>query len=341
MTTTKAIDLRLCLATDRRWLGDRTLAIVVGLLLGVFARGAMAAEPPATEVVVGAYLNRIAGISLKDNRVLVDFYIWFRTRDPGLDPLETFELVNGQVLSKTNVYRKKIGAETYAICRVGAVMDKFWDTSLFPMDRQQLSLEIEDSIREADKLVYVPDEVNSGVDADVQVPGWQMNGATTAATTKIRATNYGDTSLTTGDISSHSRFTFRVEMVRHGYGQFFKLFTIMFLAVLVAHLSFFYPPSSTARIGLCTAAIFAAAANSFVINSSLPDNHRLTLADLIQDTSLVFVFLALLVATISYNWEERGDKRRAFMLDRLAQVSFPLLYLGCCAFWVTTKQAST
>ena len=73
----------------------------------------------------------------------------------------------------------------------------------------------------------------------------------------------------------------------------------MFLAAFVSFLSFFVDPRAGPRFGLGTGSLFAAAANSFVVVSSLPDNSTLTLADKLQIATIVLIFCGLATSTIS------------------------------------------
>src|SRR5208282_6486816 len=84
----------------------------VSLFLAIFAiavlgRGATGGEPkaePKTEreesqpedVFVGVYVNQIYDLSVKENRFVADFWIWFRWKDDRLRPLETFKVVGSR-----------------------------------------------------------------------------------------------------------------------------------------------------------------------------------------------------------------------------------------------------
>ena len=98
-------------------------------------------EPPGTKstpaqrfVYVGTYLNQINSMSLKDEKVQVDFHIWFRwKRDDGLKPLETFDLTNGDIDAKEDQFTSpRVAAPHYAICRCLAIDPKAMERSRFP-----------------------------------------------------------------------------------------------------------------------------------------------------------------------------------------------------------------
>ena len=78
-------------------------------------------------ITVGAYVNQIYGISLKENKLTVDFYLWFRYRSKDVHPLDSFEIMNGRIESKTVVEKKFINGVRYEACRIIATLNKFWD----------------------------------------------------------------------------------------------------------------------------------------------------------------------------------------------------------------------
>ena len=61
------------------------------------ATGAARAEP--AQVTVGTYINKIQDVSFRDNRYVVDFYVWFRWKPEGArkdyQPLESVEMKAG------------------------------------------------------------------------------------------------------------------------------------------------------------------------------------------------------------------------------------------------------
>ncbi len=220
------------------------------------------------QVYAGIYLNQITSMNLKDNQFTADFYVWFRWENPGLKPLESFEVVNGHIESKEGIYQDTIKGFNYAVCRVFATIKKFWDISRFPLDNHTLTIEIEDNENEESKLIYLPDTENSGVDPQVKVPGWNIGSTNATVCARVYKTNYGDISLPTNNESVYSRFIFSMNIVRPGYGYFFKLFFTVFIAALVALFALFIKPTDLdPRFGLGAGALFAAVASEVVIAS--------------------------------------------------------------------------
>ena len=280
------------------------------------------------EVYVGTYITQIFDVSLKENKFSVDFYIWFRWLGEDINPLESFEVINGQVDSKDGIYTDKIKGYNYGSCRVVATITKFWDISEFPLDNHIMVLEIEDNENEEFKMKYLSDTENCGINPDVRVPGWILSKVWPKIVSHNYRTNYGDISLPTNNESVYSRFVFSIKIVRPGYGYFFKLFFGVFIAALIAFLSFFIKPTDLdPRFGLGVGAIFAAVASEYVIASSLPDTNVLTLADKLHILAFVFIFLSIAESVVSLRLFTTEREALSKILDKTCFIIFIAVYV--------------
>jgi hypothetical protein len=281
-------------------------------------------KPP--EVAVGVYVNRITSVDLKANEFTASFWVWFRWTGDDLKPIETFEVVGARIESKENVVEEELdGGVRYAAVRVLAHISKFYDIGRFPLDNHTLTIVIEDTDNEDHKMRFVADIENSALDAEVQVPGWKIAGSEAQVRSHGYTTNYGDTSLPTNNKSSYSRFEYSIELVRPGMGYFFKLFWGGFMATLIALMAFFIRPTDLdPRFGLGVGAIFAAIASAYVISAELPETQEMTLADLMNGLAILYIFLSLVVSTISLRLFSSG---REVASRRLDQISFWTLLL--------------
>jgi hypothetical protein len=298
------------------------------------ADSAPAAKPVSSlssnpkQVYVGVFLNQIDCVNLKDSQVTVDFHIWFRWLDDGIKPLETFDLSNGQITSKQDIYEDKIQGYHYAACRVLATIHKVWDVSKYPMDSHELVISIEDGEYEDFKQSYIADVANSGLNNEAELPGWVITPGRVELNTHHYNTNYGDISLTPGQGSNYSRFIYSVHISRPGYGIFAKLFSGLFIAGAIGLISLLIPASELdARFGLAVGAMFAAVASEYVMVTSLPEANYLTLADQFHIVTFIFIFLSLAVATLSHRAFANGMLRLARWTDRGGFVGLLLAYL--------------
>ncbi|MBI2894032.1 MAG: hypothetical protein HYY06_10805 [Deltaproteobacteria bacterium] len=275
------------------------------------------ADAPAARVTVGLYVNGIRGMSLRENQFEVDFWVWFRWKDEGYSPIESFEIIGGQIDSREGLVQEDLdGGVHYAAARVRATITQNFDVSRFPLDDHTLRVLIEDSEHENHELVYVPDEANSRLDPTVQVPGWTIGATRAVVGDHEYRTNYGDTSLPSNSKSTYSRFELRIELERQGAGYVLKLFWSLYLATLIALLAFFIKPTDLdPRFGLGIGAIFAAMASAYVISTSLPETSQMTVAEKVVMIAIAFIFLSLVGSTVSLRVFSSGREETSRKID--------------------------
>jgi len=294
------------------------------------AAAAAAASAPQ-RVTIGAYVNKIQDVSFRDNRYAADFYLWFRWKPEGVlknyKPLESFELINGKIDSKTSAVEKDIGDMRYAPVRVGATINENWNLRAFPFDGHKLKIHVEDSQFFAKDLAFVSDSVNSRLGEEINLAGWSVNNFLSEVTTKLYKTNYGDTTLPTDALSEYSRFTVGLDLFRSSFGTALKLLTTVFAATAVAFVAFMVKPSDLdPRFGLGVGALFAVAASAFVVSSSVPDSGVMTVADQIHMIAMGFIFASLLQSALALKYEVSGREELSVKLDRWSLAVFPILF---------------
>jgi hypothetical protein len=308
------------------------------LLLFVAPGAARAEEEPPThatpaKVQVGVYVNQIERMSLKDNQFTANFDVWFRWKGNEVKPPATFEVVDGHIeVDDDAPYETELADGHYSSRRIIATVTHFWNISRFPLDNHTIRIAIEDSDLEDFKLTYVADAENCGISPELQVPGWQVGTPTAAVEQHQYHTNYGDTSLPTGNTSSYSRFVYSIPLARPNWGYFLKLFFGLFVATAIAFLALFIRPIDLdPRFGLGVGAIFASVASEYVVTSSLPDTSVLTLADVLHILAFVFIFLTLAESTLSlklYNGGDEAGKEKSRRLDRWSFFVLLCAYAG-------------
>lgn len=319
------------------------LGVWIGVSLAVSSVMAQEESSPAApeQVHVGVYVNQVPALRLKENEFVVDFWVWFRWKSDELDPMAHFELVNGRIDSQSEPYRSELpDGLHYAAARVTATITKFWDISHFPLDDHVLEIAIEDPDNEEFKVRYVADEQNSSIGPDVQVPGWTPRAGRPRVESQAYQTNYGDTSLPSGNESVYSRFVYPIPIERTGYGYFLKLFFGLFVATAIAFTSFFIKPTDLdPRFGLGIGAVFAAVASEYVVTSSLPDTNLLTMADKLHLLAFGFIFLSIVESTYSVYLFSSGDPakvRRSIRLDRASFGVMSVCYITLSTLAVIT-----
>ena len=300
-------------------------------LMSMLAGGAVLAQP--AEVVIGTYVNKVQDLSFRENHYAVDFYIWFRWKAKGTlaeyKPLDSFEILNGRVDSKTSVVEKKIGDMNYASARIAATINENWELASFPFDWHRTQVRIEDSQFTALDLKFVADKTNSRLGDEIDMAGWRASNFGTDVQRRHYRTNYGDTSLPSDAQSEYSRYVVSWDIDRVGWGAAVKLLSTVILATGVAFVSFMVKPSDLdARFGMGVGALFAVAASAFVVSASVPDSASLTIADKMHMVALGFIFLTLLLSALCLRLEVHEREELAFRIDHWCLAVMPLLFYG-------------
>jgi len=307
---------------------------ITAILLGQTSPSTDGPSVPV-DVHVGLYVNEIEDLRLKDNKFVADFYIWFRWQGDDLHPLDSFEIANGNIDSKSVPYVGMRGDFNYAYVRVVATITEFWDVSRFPLDKQVLSIAIEDRDNEGAKLRFVADSENSGIDPQVRVPGCMIGKPAAEVLPQVYKSNYGDIELEKAKASAYSRFRFSVPIARQGWGYFFKLLFGLFVATAISFLAFWIDPMrGDPRFGLGVGAIFAAVASQYVVSAWLPETSSLAMVDALHVLSFFVIFLSLAESTVSLRLCSSGDHDHIQKSRRLDRRAFGCLSVGyavaCC-----------
>jgi len=306
----------------------------------LWPRPARAADGPA-RVDVGCYVNSLQELSFKDSKYVIDFYVWFRWQGEGrlqdYKPLDSFEIVNGKIDSKSSVVEKKIGDVQYASARVSATMNEPWQLGAFPFDQHRISIRIEDSARAVHELFFAEDRANSRLGDDVRLAGWIPKNFSSSVAEHTYKSNYGDISLPRNAESTFSRFSFSLDLEREGHGVAVKILSIVLLSTLVSFVAFLVKPTDLdPRFGLGVGSLFAVAASEFIVASMVPDSGVMTLADQVHLLSMGVIFLSLLQSAGSLRLAVSGREDASARLDLRCAVAFPVLFVAALA-WLTLR----
>lgn len=300
-------------------------------LLGVNAFAETNVEPhsPTGKVIIGAYVNGIHSIDIKNGTVDLDLYVWFRTKGKK-NILDSIEITNGSMGERTAVLKKKIGDELYYSMRVTTKAYQLYDLRNFPLDHQQLIFSFEDSDEDVSTLQFEPDKENTKISGAIALPGWRVGQVRIDVSTKEYDTNYGDTSMG-AQYSKFSRATLMIPIDREGVGYFFKLFWAVFLSAGVAFLSFFIKPDNLdPRFGLGVGGIFAVVASSIVISSMLPETQQVTMGEVLLLITITSIFLTLIESVVSLRLWESGKQSVSMKLDTWFGRVAPISYMAIC-----------
>jgi hypothetical protein len=295
-------------------------------LLVLLAGAVAAAEPQRT--TVGIYVNQVSSLDLKANAFTVDFWIWFRTPPNTTPPLDTFEIIGARINAKSNVIKKVLpDGQEYASVRVNATIYRQWDLHRYPFDDHALEIAVEDGDLDAARSVFVADTQNQGMDPEVGVAGWSIDGFQHSLVEHQYASSYGDTSISTTGEARFSRYALVLHAGRHGSSRFLKIAFPLFVSVLAAWCAFFIrPKDASPRIGVAVGALFAAAAATVAINNQLPEINYATIADKTVFLTFGMIGLSLVASVIVLALHYAGREPEHRRVDRAGAALFPALF---------------
>ena len=195
--------------------------------------------PPASaqQVTVGFYPISVYQLDMASNTYYVDTYVWLRWNGD-IDPTGTIEFTNmveewgkqqENLLSEPKVLPD---GSKYQIMRVEGRFVQPFSLADYPLDKQKLSIMVEDTTNGADALSYVIDKDSSGIGDSLQIPGWKLAGWTSQIFNHEYGTKFGEDATP----SAYSAAQFSVNISRPLSFFFWKLLLPLFI-VLGAALS--------------------------------------------------------------------------------------------------------
>ncbi len=279
------------------------------------------------KVTVGMYVDNIASISILDASWTPVFYIWFRWTGDDINPGETFNVVEGEILSKVKLNDEVINGERYVRYLVKAQITKFFNPSRFPVDDHLLTLSIEDGVLPWREMEYVADAEASNISSRVKMPGYVVLKSDMVVKPHTYKTTFGDPRLPADSRETYSQLIYGIWNGRPGLGTYSKVFVGLFAAIAIALLAFFIKPTDVdPRFGLGVGGFFGAVANTLLSASLVPDGGTMTLLDMVNGVGMITIFLTILQSTISLHiYDIRGDLALSRRFDR---VSFLLFATG-------------
>ncbi len=301
------------------------------------------AEPD--NVMVGAYVNDIQAINLQTDSYRLDLYVWFRWKDPAIDPSKTYEFMNAFNPAehvRTPAYeapQKMPDGSLYMVVRQQGEFSAKFPLQQYPFDKQELVMAMEDTVHSTNELVYVPDDKSITpitLNKHIRLSGFIVGTPRLEVEGYSYPTNFGDVSQPEAAI--YSRGVISVPIHRPPLATGIKVFMPVLLVLLCTGVVFFvHPAYIEGRLGVAITALLTLVALQLTSASSLPEVDYLLMTDKVYLLSYAFIIATMMqVARVSRHVHEKQyDVVRAS--DRRAVCSFiGLLVAGCAIIYGTT-----
>lgn len=289
-------------------------------LFALFHQAAMAQSSDSLAAVpdtvkVGAYVISVHDINFHDKEYTIRFWLWFVYDNPDFDFSKQLDIPNAKSIEPPEIIMDSLDGKAWTIMKMKCTMKERWDVKDFPFDRQHLKVQIENTLFDNQSLVFVPDVKGSQFDREEAIDGWVIKNFQVLQGNNDYETGFGDNNTTSQVFS-----TFKIDMdiERDAWGLFMKIFIGMYIAFLIAIISFTPHPSELEpRFGLPVGGLFAAVGNKYIIDSLLPESSSFTLVDTLHALTFLSVLMTLIVSAISLKLVDNGKADLALKVNRL------------------------
>mgnify|MGYP002078834033 CR=1 FL=1 len=291
---------------------DRKLLLITifATFLGTFR---LSAQPDT--VNAGSYVISVHDINFHEKEYTIRFWLWFLYSNPEFDFATQLDIPNAKTIDPPEIIYDSLDGKAWVIMKMKCTMKQNWDVRDFPFDEQRLKVQIENTLFDNSSLVFRPDVKGSNFDKKEAIDGWTI--------TDFRVVN-GDNDYETGfgDPESHyqlfSALKIEMNIEREAWGLFAKIFIGMYIAFLIAIISFTPKPSELEpRFGLPVGGLFAAVGNKYIIDSLLPESSDFTLVDTLHALTYLAIFGCLLVSAIALKYNDRGEIDASYKVNSL------------------------
>jgi len=273
-----------------------TLAVLCGLCTASYGQ-------PDT-VKAGAYVISVHDINFYEKEYTIRFWLWFLYSNPSFDFREQLDIPNAKSIDPPEIIIDSLDGKAWVIMKMKCTMKNNWSVRDFPFDQQNLRLQIENTLFDKNSLVFRPDAKGSNFDKNDAIDGWHITDFRISAGDNDYETGFGDAS-NNYQVFSALRLDMRIE--RKAWGLFMKIFIGMYIAFLIAIISFTPKPSELEpRFGLPVGGLFAAVGNKYIIDSLLPESSSFTLVDTLHALTYMAIFSTLLVSAIALKYNDEG-----------------------------------
>ena len=296
------------------------------LLILFLATGCLSAWAQPDTVRVGAYIISVHDINFREKEFTVRFWLWFQYANPDFDFSKQLDIPNAKSIDPPEMIIDSLDGKAWVIMKMKCTMKNNWSVRDFPFDRQSLRLQIENTLFDKNSLIFLPDTVGSNFDVNDAIDGWRITHFSISAGDNDYETGFGDASHNY-QVFSALRLNMHIE--REAWALFMKIFIGMYIAFLIAIISFTPKPAELEpRFGLPVGGLFAAVGNKYIIDSLLPESSSFTLVDTLHALTYLAIFSTLLVSAIALKYNDEGKIEQSLRANTVGARIVILGYLA-------------
>ncbi len=313
-----------------------TLACLLLLGTGAFAGTENLLRPTQSHpdtVKAGVYIISVHDINFRDKEYTLRFWLWFVYDNPDFDFSRQLDLPNAKDIEIQESITDSLDGKAWVIMKMKCTMKQNWNVHDFPFDEQNLKMHIENTLFDKRRLIFVPDVEGSSLDPEEAIDGWNVTHFNVEESVNDYLTGFGDPKSKGQNFSS---FDVNIGLQRSAVGMFFKIFLGMYIAFMIATISFTpHPSEMEPRFGLPVGGLFAAVGNKYIIDSLLPESSAFTLVDSLHALTFIGIFGILLVSAIALRQYDNGKKELSERTNRRGAIIIVTLYVIGNAIFLT------
>ena len=256
-------------------------------------------------VKVGAYVINIHDINFHDKEYTIRYWLWMRYTNPALNFNNTVEVPNAKEIEQPDFFTDTSHKVKWQLMKMKCIMNQSWKVENFPFDKQNLRVSMENSKYDSERLHFELDDRGAHFDPSIAVDGWSIKDFKITTGKREYLTDFGEDDHM--NATFYDTFNISLRLERNAWGLFMKLFIGMYIAFLIAAVSFLIDPEHVEpRFGLPVGGLFAAVGNKYIIDSLLPESNVFTLVDWLHSLTFFTIFLIITQASVALICEKKG-----------------------------------
>jgi hypothetical protein len=312
------------------------LLLILGLSFSTSNADRQALAVAPDTVKAGAYVIGIHDINFHDKEYTIRFWLWFLYDNPDFDFKQQLDIPNAKEIDEPLVLSDTVHGKTWVQLKMKCVMKESWVVNNFPFDKQHLRVRVENTVFDDKHLIFSPDIRHSRF-ADVDgLDGWTVKDFHVSADTTRYLTGFGDP-RPGHDSQTFSTFKIDLNIERDAWGLFAKIFIGMYIAFLIALISFVSKPwELEPRFGLPVGGLFAAVGNKYIIDSLLPESPEFSLVDTLHSITFFGILAVLAVSAISMVIYNSGNQEACLRADKIGSRIVAIAFVVLNVYYVVS-----
>ena len=303
------------------------------LLVGIGSFITVRAQGPDT-VKVGAYIISVHDINFHDKEYTIRYWLWFLYTNPDFDFKTQLDIPNAKEIDEPVILTDTVDGKTWVQLKMKCTMKENWVVHNFPFDKQHLRVRVENTVYDKNSLIFLPDKRHSMFDDIEGLDGWRVKDFTVSSDTTRYGTGFGDP-RPGHNSQTFSTFKIDMQLERDAWGLFMKIFIGMYIAFLIALVSFVsFPWEFEPRFGLPVGGLFAAVGNKYIIDSLLPESAEFSLEDTLHSITFFGLLSVLAVSAISLKLYNANKKEACLLADKIGSRIVVFVYIALNIYFI-------